>query len=312
MPGARFFPEGVAIDQAGNLYAGSLEYGSIVRVKPSQSHARAFIPPGANSMVSVLGVYADSARGTLWACSSDAGNAPLKGTGSAGLKSFDLQSGQPTGSYDLPGGGFCNDLTIDARGNVYTTDSWRPRILRLAAGGTRLETWIDDPGLGSDQWSLNGIAIDRSNLYVVNQLRGQLFRIAIRGDGAAGDVTPIATSRPLRRPDGLKVLEAGKLATAEGGAGDLSILTLSSDADDRAEVRRLGLTLDGVSTFAVDGDSVWILEGQSDHFWDPTNAGPNADPPFRIVRVPLPVQSMLRPRPMALMERRTKCQNQSS
>ena len=61
------------------------------------------------------------------------------------------------GSYDFPGGGFANDLTFDSDGNLYVTDSWSPRILRLKAGDTVLEEWINDPRLGVDQWSLNGI-----------------------------------------------------------------------------------------------------------------------------------------------------------
>ena len=53
-----------------------------------------------------------------------------------GVKAFDLQTGAAKGSYDFPGGGFANDLTFDAQGNLYVTDSWTPRILRLRAGGS--------------------------------------------------------------------------------------------------------------------------------------------------------------------------------
>ena len=63
--------------------------------------------------MSVLGLYADDARGILWACSSDAGNGKLTGAAPVGVKAFDLQTGDARGSYDFPGGGFANDLTID-------------------------------------------------------------------------------------------------------------------------------------------------------------------------------------------------------
>src|SRR6187431_1952477 len=43
------------------------------------------------------------------------------------------------------GSGFCNDMTMDAEGNLYATDSWYPRILRLPAGGDALEQWAVDP-----------------------------------------------------------------------------------------------------------------------------------------------------------------------
>jgi len=177
-------------------------------------------------------------------------------------------------------------LDIDAQGNLYVTDSLSPRILRLRAGGPALEEWINDPQLGAGQWCLNGIDFDPSNrvIYVVNQRDGLLFRIAVEADGSAGAVTLIRTSQELRRPDGLKLIAPDKLATAEGGAGGMAVLTLEGDT---AIVRRVPAGLDGVATFAYYQGSAWVVEGQADHFWDAANAGPNADPPFRIVEVPL-------------------------
>ena len=171
-------------------------------------------------------------------------------------------------------------------GNLYVTDSWSPRILRLPAGGSKLEVWIDDPQLGIDQWSLNGIDYDRFNnvIYTVNQKAGQLFRIAIEPDGSAGAVTFIEPSQELRRPDGLKVVGPNTLATAEGSAGGIAVITINGDT---AQIRRVPAELDGVTTFALYQGSAWVVEGQSDHFWDPDNAGPDADPPFRIVKVSL-------------------------
>jgi sugar lactone lactonase YvrE len=232
----------------------------------------------------VLGLWADEARNTLWACSSDAGNGRLTGSAPVGVKAFDLQTGAARGSYNFPGGGFANDLTLDARGNLYVTDSWTPRILRLPAGGSALDEWINDPQLGVEQWSLNGIDFDRSSsaIYTVNQNAGRLFRITVEPDGSAGTVTRIQTSLELRRPDGLKVVGPNTLATAEGGAGEMSIITLQ---DDTAHVRRVPAGLDGVTTFAIYQGSAWVVESQSDHFWDPANAGPDADPPFKIVEV---------------------------
>jgi sugar lactone lactonase YvrE len=286
IPGDRFFPEGVAVAKDGTFYVGSMEEGCIGKAPPGAGKAESFIPAGANGLVSVLGVYADDARGTLWACSSDAGNGKLTGRAPVGIKAFDLNTGAARGSYDFPGGGFANDLTIDAEGNVYVTDSWTPRILRLPAGGSELEEWINDPQLGAEQWSLNGIDVDneRRVIYTVNQRAGKLFRIAIEPDGSAGAVTLVRTSQELRRPDGLKLVGPDTLATAEGGAGGMAVLKVTGDT---AEVRRVSEGLDGVTTFAFYEGSAWLIEGQADHFWDPGHAGPDADPPFRIVEIPL-------------------------
>jgi sugar lactone lactonase YvrE len=286
IPGDRYFPEGVTVTSDGTFFVGSMFEGCIMRAQAGTGSMEPFIESGTNGLVSVLGLWADATRHTLWACSSDAGNGRLTGRAPVGVKAFDLQTGAAKGSYDFPGGGFANDLTFDAQGNLYVTDSWTPRILRLPAGGSELVEWINDPQLGVEQWSLNGIDFDRSSnaIYTVNQRAGLLFRIAIELDGSAGAVTLIQTSQELRRPDGLKVIGPNTLATAEGGAGGMSIIMVEGD---RASVRRIPAGLDGVTTFAFYRGSAWVVEGQSDHFWDPANAGPNADPPFRIVKVPL-------------------------
>lgn len=286
IPGDRYFPEGVTVTSGGVFFVGSLFEGCIMRCPAGATQMEPFIEPGANGLVSVLGLWADEDRNTLWACSSDAGNGKLKGSAPVGVKAFDLQTGAARGSYDFPGGGFANDLTFDRQGNLYVTDSWTPRILRLKAGGSALDEWINDPRLGVEQWSLNGIDFDRvSNaIYTVNQRAGQLFRISLEPDGSAGTVTLIQTSQELRRPDGLKVIGPNTLATAEGGAGGMSVITVQGST---AQVRRVEASLDGVTTFAFYRGSAWVVEGQSDHFWDPANAGPDADPPFRIVEVPL-------------------------
>jgi len=286
IPGDRYFPEGVTVSSDGTFFVGSLFEGSIMRAPAGTTRMEPFIEPGTNGLVSVLGLWADETRNTLWACSSDAGNGRLASSGPVGIKAFDLQTGASKGSYDFPGGGFANDLTLDTQGNLYVTDSWSPRILRLRAGDSALVDWINDPQLGVEQWSLNGIDFDHASnvIYTVNQNAGRLFRIAIEPDGSAGAVTLIQTSQELRRPDGLKVIGPNTLATAEGGAGGLSIITLEGDA---AHVRRVPAGLDGVTTFAFYQGSAWVVEGQSDHFWDPANAGPNADPPFKIAEVPV-------------------------
>jgi hypothetical protein len=52
-------------------------------------------------------------------------------------------------------------------------------------------------------------------------------------------------------------------------------------------VTRVSEGLDQVATFAFYRGSAWIVENQADHFWDPAHAGPDADPPFRLVEIPL-------------------------
>jgi sugar lactone lactonase YvrE len=223
--------------------------------------------------------------------------------GPASIKSFALATGALTGSWNIPpysgtrlpeadtAGGvtaFCNDLTVDDAGNVYATDSWYPRILRLAAGATAtdmVEEWVvSDTVFPADQWHLNGIDIDRTNkvIYAVENHPGALYSIPITTDGTAGTVAKVVTSRPLYSPDGLKVIGDGLLAIAEGQTGGMS--TIKIDATKKGFVRRISTGLDGIATFAMLSGSAWLVENQGDHFW-----GTATDPvkPLRLVEVPM-------------------------
>jgi len=186
--------------------------------------------------------------------------------------------------------GFCNDITIDAHGNLYATDSWYPRILRLPAGGTDLEEWVVSDVFPTDQWHLNGIDIDQSNdtLYVVENHPGALYSIPIQADGTAGEVTEVATSRDLLSPDGLKVIAPNLLVTAEGANEGGGVSYIRIDAGE-GEVEEVIKGFNQVATLALHQASAWVVENQGDHFWGPDDNGPDADPPFRVVEVPLAI-----------------------
>jgi sugar lactone lactonase YvrE len=190
-------------------------------------------------------------------------------------------------SSGVPNGvnGFCNDMTMDADGNLYATDSWYPRILRLPAGGDTLEEWVVNPDVfpSADPWHLNGIDIDPSTdtLYAVENHPGAIFAIPILGNGSAGTVTEVTTQRPVYMPDGLKVIGNGVLAIAEGQTSGMAIVEVTGN---QGYVRRISTGLDGVATFALLGESAWLVENQGDHFWGGDGMETK---PFRLVEIPL-------------------------
>ena len=120
IPGTKAFPESSTSTTDGTLYVGRLGDGGIVRVKPRTGESTIFVQPGASGSRSILGVFADEASNTLWACSNalSALGAPATGgdTGRA-LKAFDLKTGNGKRSVSLLGShAFCNDITVDAKG----------------------------------------------------------------------------------------------------------------------------------------------------------------------------------------------------
>ena len=99
------------------------------------------------------------------------------------LKAFDLVSGNFINSYPFPDGGFCNDIAIDKNHNVYVTDSFNPRILRLNKSKNRLETWLESPRFEGEGFNLNGITYNDGWLFMVKMNSGELFRVGIKENG---------------------------------------------------------------------------------------------------------------------------------
>src|SRR5215475_10660623 len=166
------FPESVTSTKDGTLYVGSFNNGGVTKIAPG-GKAVQLVKPGANDSRSTLGVLADEKSGTLYVCSNDisgfgvAGPTEIKG---AWLKTFDLKSGAPKGSFALKDPkSLCNDIAVGSDGTAYITDSFAPFIYSLKPGGTSLEVWATDPLLApaKDGVGIDGIAIGADgNVYV--------------------------------------------------------------------------------------------------------------------------------------------------
>ncbi|WP_426413551.1 hypothetical protein [Bradyrhizobium ganzhouense] len=280
------FPESVSATSDGALYVGSFNHGGVTRVTPT-GKVDAFISPGANGSRSTLGVLADEKSGTLYACSNDLSGigVPSPGSGKgAFLKTFDLRTGAPKGSFALKDDkSFCNDIAVGSDGTAYISDSFAPYVYSLKPGATALEVWATDPALApaKDGVGLDGIAVGGDgNLYVTTFIPGKLFRITVK-DGKAGAVTELKPSSALDHADALRAHGDGLLLIE--GAGRLDKVTVSGD-EAKIEVIKDGLA-EPVSVAQV-GDSAWVAEGKLSYL-----IGPNKDKdpgPFVLKSVALP------------------------
>src|SRR5246127_3187491 len=290
IPGTKAFPESITSKSDGTLYVGRLGDGGIVRIKPHTRENAIFVQPGALGSRSILGVFADEASNTLWACSNDlsALGAPAKGsdTGSA-LKAFDLRTGNGKRSVSLPGThAFCNDIAVDAKGSIYVTDSANPTILKLSAGATAFEVFAKDSAFSAPQSGgagLDGIAFGSDgNLYVTTYTAGELLRVEVK-DGKAGRVTKLSGNRHLQFPDALRALPNNSFLLIEGSGGldrvvirgdALSVTTIHDGFATPTSVVRIGTT-------------AWVSEGQMAFFFDPSKKNLSPSLPFRIYAVPV-------------------------
>jgi sugar lactone lactonase YvrE len=256
------FPESLTSTKDGTLYVGSFNLGGVVKAAPG-GKAEQFIKPGTAGSRSVLGVLADEKSGTLYVCSNDITGFGVPGpsdTKGAGLKTFDLASGAPKGSFPLKDPkSLCNDIAVGGDGTAYVTDSFTPIVYGLKPGGTTLDVWASDPMLApaKDGVGLDGIAVGADgNVYVTTFIPAALFKIEVK-DGKAGTVSALKTSRPLDHADAMRAFGDNFLLIE--GAGRLDMVTIKGD-EAEIETVKDGFA-EPVSVTQV-GNTAWVAEGK--------------------------------------------------
>lgn len=256
----RVFPESITSSPDGTIYIGSMGKGEVLRAEKGATTAEVWIKPGTAGLQQVAGVFADAASNTLWVCSLKLGGG---GTPPA-LKMFNLKTAAFKASYDFPGGaGICNDIAIARDGTAYVTDTSGKRILRLKKGATALDTWAEDQRLAG----VDGIALGTEDTVYVNSISsGEILRVPLRKDGAAGEITKIKLSQPLSGPDGLRTLRANTFLVAEGRTGQLDLITINND-EAAVVVVKAGLT--GISAVTIVDDTAWVNDMKSRMMRDP-------------------------------------------
>jgi hypothetical protein len=267
-------PENLTSSRDGTVYFGSTAKGTIYRAAPGAARAEPWILASATGLTNVLGVLADDRTNTLWVCQNATGGrggAPI--VGQTALRSFDLKSGAPKGTYPFPpNAGICNDIAVAADGTAYVSESFRGRIHRLRTGASQLEMWVTDQRLDV----IDGLALLADGaVYANNFTSGKLFRIPINADGTAGALVPIETSLPLVRPDGLRTAGPKTLIQAEQ-QGRVAELTIDGN---RADVRVVQEGLPRASGVTMIGDSAFVLVDMSRAVVVPYRARERATPP---------------------------------
>ena len=227
LPGNDFFPESISASDDGTLFVGSLGQGAIARFLPGKTSSDWFVPPGGPAK-NIAGVLVDDVEKVVYACAVNLSTTPPS---TIGVHAYALAGGALKKSYALPGGGFCNDMTLDKAGNLYVADSFG-RVLKLSKGAAALAVWSSDPLLSPSSpsgFGADGIVTDStSNVYVNTFSDGRLLRIPIGADGSAGKVVELTVSPKLQSPDGMRLLDPSTIIVVEG-AGRLTKVSMASD-----------------------------------------------------------------------------------
>ena len=85
-------------------------------------------------------------------------------------------------TYELPGGGFCNDIALKGK-DAYITDTKGGRVLKLAGGSDALTVWYTNDATDT---SLDGLVWQGDALYTNTYNGNHLIRISVNADGVGG------------------------------------------------------------------------------------------------------------------------------
>lgn len=147
--------------------------------------------------------------------------------------------GSKTRVVAFSGSEFPNDVTFDAHGNMYVTESISGSVYKIPAGTTTRELWIQDPLLFGDVTQspvpfpigANGLAYDdeTDSLLVANSQSPRIVEIEDLC-GYAGAVNVLAEGEYLRGADGISIDREGDVIVVSNF--NSSIMRLDRDCGD--------------------------------------------------------------------------------
>jgi hypothetical protein len=209
-------PEGLAYDPlTRTFYLGSVYKRKIVSLN-QKGEAKDFATEQ-DGLWSVMGMKVDERRRLLWVASAahpQMSNYRAEENGTSGLFKFDLRTGKLIKKYILPNkpkSHWFGDLVLNARGDVFATDSISPEIYFISREKDEIELFLAGPPFVN----LQGLDFtpDEKHLFVADYAKG-IFLIDLATKKCA-DLSP-APNLTLLGIDGLYSYKGTLLAVQNG------------------------------------------------------------------------------------------------
>lgn len=278
-------PEGLAYDEVTfSFFATAIHGGEITRLSLFDQEKVFYASP--DPLVSFSGAHVDAERRLLWVCQVDVKTDPIP---NSKVLAFDIDEGALVRSIDLGEPSFCNDLTTDADGTVYATDSALPNIYRIGADD-QLEVFASSPQFAPVEpgvLGLNGldIAPDGESLLVVKTVPPALYRVSLADPSDIAEVTfsgdPFAVPGDPRfpGPDGLEFFGDALYVVYDGGVQELRF---SDESYTHATVRTTTAVPTGLTSITVAEGRLYVIDSEVYRVW---YQGQAPELPFTIRRL---------------------------
>ncbi|MDC0721076.1 SMP-30/gluconolactonase/LRE family protein [Nannocystis bainbridge] len=258
-------PEGIAYDEETfSFFATAINGGEITRITALGPEQVFYASP--DPLVSFSGAHVDAERRLLWVCQVDVKTDPVP---NSKVLAFDIDAGTIARTIDLGEPSFCNDLTTDAAGTVYATDSALPNIYRIGEDDTA-EVFATSPQFAPQApgaMGLNGldIAPGGEDLMVVTSMPPALFRVSLSDPTEidavtfSGDLFSVPGDPRFPGPDGLEFLGSKLYVIYDGGVQQLSF---SGNDHTQATVRTTTSVPTGLTSATVAEGQLYMVDSE--------------------------------------------------
>lgn len=168
-------PESIAYDEAAEVFYLSSVYKRKILSITKSGEVKEFSKES-DGLWSVMGMKVDQKRRLLWVCTTahaQMSNYRSEDKGKSALFKYDLKSGNLLAKFQLSDTKkphWFGDLVINAKGDVFTSDSVSPAIYSLKHGGSQLETIYEGTPLVSPQGL--DLTKDQQQLFVADYSNG--------------------------------------------------------------------------------------------------------------------------------------------
>jgi sugar lactone lactonase YvrE len=262
------YPEGTAYDPGeGVFYVSSVHNGTIGKTDQSGKYTPVFID---STLKSTFGMKIEVAKKRLWVCAGDPTYSQYRDSSThkkmIRLIGLDITTYRKVADIDLSalykGRHFANDLTLDAQGNVYITDSYSPVIYKVDADGKASvfaqSMWFAATGTG-----LNGIVWHPDGFLLVNNnANGSLLKVDLNDPQ---QVSKVQVNQFFPGADGLLLDGQNNLVLVQNKGVNKIFKLASTDKWASAKVIAATQSKDMFnfpSTATQKGNEVWIMNAK--------------------------------------------------